>query len=243
MNVQEAGEGDTAELANCLALSYRDNPLLQWMYDDEINHELLCGLFTGLISGAFSQGSVYKTEGITGAAIWHQTPPREQPVPAQTVVTSRPLTTYERRSAALAVLGSHRPTQAHVYLAAVGVLPTARRQGVASALLGPLLRFSEEARVDAYLENSDPNNISFYEGLGFAETATLPMPEGVLRSSPCSESCRLDLESSVWPHESSSRPRRADLEGNRPPNTRPRQRFSSYPWIFVSALLEKDVAH
>jgi ribosomal protein S18 acetylase RimI-like enzyme len=178
MRVQEAGEDATAALANCLALSYRDNPLLLWMYGDEINDELLCGLFTGLVGGALSQGSVYKTEGITGAAIWNRTPHREQPVPSQTAVTLQALTTDQRRSAALGVLGSHRPTQAHLYLAAVGVLPSERRQGLASALVGPLLRLSEEARVDAYLENSDPNNTSFYEGLGFVETATLPMPQG-----------------------------------------------------------------
>ena len=73
MSVQEAGKDDTAELDNCLALSYRDNPLLQWMYGTETNHELPYGLFTGLVGGALSQSSGYKTEGVTGAAIWHQT--------------------------------------------------------------------------------------------------------------------------------------------------------------------------
>jgi hypothetical protein len=60
------------------------------MYGDEINHELLCGLFTDLIAGALSQGSVYKTQGFTAAAIWNQMPHREQSVPSRTAVTSQP---------------------------------------------------------------------------------------------------------------------------------------------------------
>jgi GNAT superfamily N-acetyltransferase len=65
-----------------------------------------------------------------------------------------------------------------MYLAAVGVLPTRRRQGFASALLAPVLAECDATGVDAYLENSDPKNTSFYEGLGFRNTMTLPMPKG-----------------------------------------------------------------
>ncbi len=32
--------------------------------------------------------------------------------------------------------------------------------------------------LDVYLENSDPKNTPFYEGLGFRSTMALPMPSG-----------------------------------------------------------------
>ena len=65
-----------------------------------------------------------------------------------------------------------------MYLAAVGVLPSERRRGFASALLAPVLAECDATGVDAYLENSDPKNTTFYEGLGFRTTMTLPMPKG-----------------------------------------------------------------
>ncbi len=41
MEVSIAKEADTTDLANCLAMSYRDNPLFGWMSDGELDHALL----------------------------------------------------------------------------------------------------------------------------------------------------------------------------------------------------------
>jgi len=65
-----------------------------------------------------------------------------------------------------------------MYLAAVGVLPASRRQGVASSLLAPVLARCDAEVLDAYLENSNPKNTSFYRTMGFEEILTLPMPDG-----------------------------------------------------------------
>lgn len=65
-----------------------------------------------------------------------------------------------------------------MYLAAVGVIPGERRRGLASALLAPVLEQCDATGTDAYLENSDPRNTSFYERLGFSSLAVLQMPIG-----------------------------------------------------------------
>ena len=173
-----AAQSDTEGLAMCLAVSYRDNPLFKWMFDDELDEGLLRGIFSGLVDSAIPQACVYKTPRNVGAAIWNE--PRAA-VPSSDVPVDAPAnlgTSAGRRTAALAVLKGHRPIEPHMYLAAVGVVPGERRRGLASALLAPVLEQCDATKTDAYLENSDPRNTSFYERLGFSALGALPMPVG-----------------------------------------------------------------
>ena len=173
-----AEEPDTPELASCLAAAYGDNPLFGWMFAHELTHTVLEGIFTGLIGAALPQRGVYKDPEILGAAIWLQAradvKADDSPMPGSCDLE----TSAGRRMAALGVLKARRPARPHVYLAAVGVLPEERRRGLATALLTPVLETSEATGLDAYLENSDPENTTFYEGLGFHNLGTLPMPLG-----------------------------------------------------------------
>jgi hypothetical protein len=177
-HVLVAEKTDTAELASCLAQSYWNNPLFRWMFAEELAYPLLRGIFTGLVDAFLPQRCVYKAPDNVGVAIWNR---QRADIPADHSLVDPPLnleTSTGRRIAALAVLSAHRPTEPHMYLAAVGVLSTERRRGLATALLDPVLREIDSTGVDAYLENSDPKNTSFYEGLGFRSVGSLPMPAG-----------------------------------------------------------------
>jgi GNAT superfamily N-acetyltransferase len=178
MEILVAGGTDVTELASCLAISYRDNPLFRWMFADEMNHAVLCAIFVGLVRATHPQGGVYRTQTNAGAAIWNRPGSETSTEASQVDPPPDRGTSADRRAAALAVLGPHRPTPPHLYLAAVGVLPSERRRGFASALLAPVLAECDATGRDAYLENSDPRNTSFYVGLGFRTTMTLPMPKG-----------------------------------------------------------------
>lgn len=61
----------------------------------------------------------------------------------------------------------HHPTEPHYYLFLVGVVPPARGQGLASALLRETLAQADARGVPCYLENSNPANRRLYERLGF----------------------------------------------------------------------------
>lgn len=148
------------------------------MYGNELDERLLYGIFSGLVDAAISQSGVYKTPEDAGAAIWTQTRAEKSSPDALVEAPTSLETSAGRRTAALGVLRGHRPVEPHMYLAAVGVIPSARRRGLASALLAPVLAKCDAAGRDAYLENSDPKNTSFYEGLGFIGVGALPMPVG-----------------------------------------------------------------
>lgn len=59
------------------------------------------------------------------------------------------------------------PGEPHYYLFLIGVVPQAQGKGVGSALISPVLRRCDEQNLPAYLENSKPENLAFYQGHGF----------------------------------------------------------------------------
>jgi GNAT superfamily N-acetyltransferase len=163
-------------LGRSLANAYKANPLVQWMFEDDLSEKRLRGLFTSLVEFGIKNGLVYQTAHGDGAAIWFPPVPKTSDVLDLTTDTSD--WSGGRRDAALAVLAAERPTEPHYYLDAVGVVPNARRQGKASGLLAPVLEKCAAEGVGAYLENSDPANESFYSRQGFEVTGQLPMPQG-----------------------------------------------------------------
>lgn len=170
-----------SQLGRSLALAYESNPLVRWMFADDLSRARLEGLFTSLVEFGLRYGLLYGDADGTGAAIWFppigdvryasdQSPPD---VEANTAEWSN-----GRRGAALDALAATRPTEPHFYLDAVGVVPNCRRRGTASALLQPALSQCDATATGAYLENSDPANASFYARLGFEDLGSIPMPDG-----------------------------------------------------------------
>jgi GNAT superfamily N-acetyltransferase len=176
MTVHLAELEEATILGNSLAISYEFNPLVRWMFEDDLSEVRLRGLFTSLVEFGIKNGEVFAIPAGEGAAIWFP------PIPGQWGHLDMTTDTSEwsggRRDAALAVLAEGRPSEPHYYLDAVGVLPTVRRNGTASSLLAPVLTRCDAVGIGAYLENSDPANESFYRRQGFEETGRLPLPEG-----------------------------------------------------------------
>ena len=176
-----ADAADLPRLGQSLALAYEANPLVRWMFAEDLSLRRLEGLFTSLVEFGLRYGLVYASADGVGAAIWF--PPigdarfsSDQPAPDVAADTAE--WSSGRRAAALDALASNRPSEPHFYLDAVGVVPTCRRRGVASALLEPALVECDAKAIGAYLENSDPANTSFYARHGFEKMDQIAMPEG-----------------------------------------------------------------
>jgi ribosomal protein S18 acetylase RimI-like enzyme len=61
----------------------------------------------------------------------------------------------------------------HYYLFAIGADPAHQGRGVGTALLEPMLARCDDEKMPAYLESSNPANLSFYRRHGFVPTAEL----------------------------------------------------------------------
>ena len=167
---------DAEPVGRSLATAYEANPLVRWMFAEDLSENRLVGLFTALAALGVRDGVVHCSEQADGASIWFPPIPSDRAGVEVTENTAQ--WTSSRRGAALAVLAAARPEQPHYYLDAVGVVPEQRRRGVASGLLAPVLSACDRNRLPAYLENSDPANSAFYAMHGFVEVEPIPMPQG-----------------------------------------------------------------
>lgn len=69
------------------------------------------------------------------------------------------------------------PQEPHYYLIAVGVDPQYQGQGIGTAIVKHTLEECDNAGIGAYLDTSNPRNLTFYERLGFEK-------QGAITSSP-----------------------------------------------------------
>jgi GNAT superfamily N-acetyltransferase len=129
---------------------------------------------------AMEYGHVWVTDDCRAVAAW--TSPERDPEPAfaevgplAAALAGDRIAAYESAERALA---PHRPSGPVWFLATVGVDPRAQGTGLGTAVLRPGLEAAARAGLPAFLETSDARNVRFYERLGFAVTAEVPLPDG-----------------------------------------------------------------
>jgi len=83
------------------------------------------------------------------------------------------------RLANLRVLGEAKPKDRHWYLSFVGTRPESRGKGLASTLIESVTNICDQEKIPAYLESSNPDNVSLYESHGFQVTG-----EAVIKGGP-----------------------------------------------------------
>jgi ribosomal protein S18 acetylase RimI-like enzyme len=117
---------------------------------------------------AFARGTAYYVDGNAGAALW--LPPDVHP-------DEEALNALLERSASEQTLKdllevfdqmrSYHPSEAHWYLPLIGVDPFRQGRGLGSALMRHALARCDGEGKPAFLESSNPKNVSLYERHGF----------------------------------------------------------------------------
>tara|TARA_B100001778_G_scaffold114784_1_gene94128 strand:+ start:3996 stop:4601 length:606 start_codon:yes stop_codon:yes gene_type:complete len=79
---------------------------------------------------------------------------------------------------AFAEVNANHPSQPHWYLQAVGTVPEMQGKGRAANLLQPILEICDKEETGAYLESTNPRNLSFYYRLGFEIQKELSLDGG-----------------------------------------------------------------
>ena len=139
-------------------------------------------MFTFIAGDLFvPQGATWTMDG--AAAAWERPSP---PKPDDEFVTRMgaallvhsQVDDIERLAVMGAAMDEVHPTEPHWYLAVIATEPSRRAQGMGGALLTTALEVVDAEHMPAYLESSNPRNITLYERHGFGITREIPIGDG-----------------------------------------------------------------
>jgi ribosomal protein S18 acetylase RimI-like enzyme len=167
--IKTATKADAAAIVAILTAAFRSDPVARWIYPDERefdqNFPELVRRFGGR---AFEHETAWHIDRSQAGALWlapEVTPDEDA------LMTLLQSTVSEGRLpnvfAMFEQMGTYHPTEPHWYLPLVGVAPAHQGNGLGTALVRIALERCDRDRVPAYLESSNPRNISLYERLGF----------------------------------------------------------------------------
>ena len=187
MGIRLATQSDIPDLAAVLAHAFADDPFYSYLTGTapERNQRMRDG-WSGLLRHASDRlSTTYTTDDLAGVAVWH--PPGYGG--ASFIGSLRLLPSVARLaggmgrlrdvSRAVAELERHRHQHAptpHFYLSALAVEPARQREGIGTALLGPVLKRADDREMPAYLETATAVNVLIYERVGFAVVEELILP-------------------------------------------------------------------
>ena len=151
-----------------LAEAFRDDPVINWSCRSPPS---LAPFFEFTLPVFLHHRLTYIDPQERGAACWLGPGERlKWPVTFTTVMRvlrmSGPLGIYRMLLSGKTTERYH-PETPHYYLFAIGVTPGNKGQGLGTQLMSHMLKRCDAERVPAYLENSNENNLPFYEGHGF----------------------------------------------------------------------------
>ena len=167
--IRTATWADEKKIAALMGLAFATDPAVRWLLPDPYNYLKSNEKYAGLSSGpAFDNKSAFVIGDICGAALW---------LPPGTVVDRRPLAALRDRYFDPEVLddfaglieksSAFRPVGPHWYLTLIAVDPVKCGRGYGAALMAHALRICDRDKRPAYLESTNPANLSLYKRFGF----------------------------------------------------------------------------
>jgi ribosomal protein S18 acetylase RimI-like enzyme len=164
-----AAASDEEGVISVLTLAFSSDPMARWSQPDPrlhlANFPVLARAFGG---NAFPKGTAYFADGYAGAALW--LPPGVHPDEETLIGLVEESAPEEIKADVYGVfeqMDKYHPTEPHWYLPLIGVDPSQQGNGVGSALMKHALEIVDRDHLPAYLESSNPKNISLYERHGF----------------------------------------------------------------------------
>lgn len=167
--------GGEAAAIDTIVLAFAADPMARWCMPG--SHDYLTNMprFTRAFAGAaFLHGSAHCTEDGHGAALW--LPPNvdvDQTALVEVLESSVSKSVLGDLFAVFEQMGKYHPAQPHWYLPLIGVDPAYCGRGYGGALMKHALEQCDRNHEPAYLESSNPRNVSLYQRHGFEALGTI----------------------------------------------------------------------
>jgi GNAT superfamily N-acetyltransferase len=181
-----ADEADAA--VQTIVLAFAADPMTRWTWPNAQQFLAAMPRFVRAFGGdAFAHGGAHCTQDFAGAALW--LPPGGHPDAGQMAELMQSTAAPAAREAGGSLfeqMASYHPREPHWYLPLIGVDPASQGKGHGDALMAYALALCDRDRLPAYLESSNPRNISLYrrhgfETLGIIQAGSSPQVVPMLR--------------------------------------------------------------
>ena len=169
MTIKIGKVSDEAQAIDTLTLAFSTDPMVRWSLPDPAKYLAIFPLMARAFGGSsFERGTSYIADDFAGAALW--LPPGVAPDEKslmRLLDENAPNDIKDDMPKIFEQMQKFHPTEPHWYLPLIGVDPAYQGAGVGSALMTEALKAVDQDGVIAYLESSNPRNISLYERHGF----------------------------------------------------------------------------
>jgi GNAT superfamily N-acetyltransferase len=160
---------DEAAALNTIVLAFSADPVARWVWPDPHQYFESMPVFArAFAGGAFDHETAYCSDDYAGVSLW--LPPNvhsdEETVGDLIERTVSPAVREDLYSV-LEQMGACHPAEPHWYLPLIGVDPAHQGRGYGSALLAHALATCDREHKAAYLESTNPRNITLYQRHGF----------------------------------------------------------------------------
>jgi ribosomal protein S18 acetylase RimI-like enzyme len=166
---------DEAAAVDTIVLAFAADPIARWSWPDA--HQYIEGMpaLTRAFGGrAFHHEGAHCTDRYSGAALWLAPgmSPDDQALEEimQTTVTGA---VRGEMAGVFELMAKYHPTEPHWYLPLIGVDPMYQGKGLGDALMTYALERCDRDHLPAYLESTNPRNISLYKRHGFEALGTI----------------------------------------------------------------------
>ncbi|HEY1586492.1 MAG TPA: GNAT family N-acetyltransferase [Polyangia bacterium] len=186
---RRATKDDLPRVSAVLARAFEVDPLWRWALGRDAVDERrarLARFFAAIAHVVHARDEPTFIAGdVAGAAVWMR-PGKwrfslvDEARMAPAVLASFGATGTVRLLKLLGAVERAHLREPHYYLFAIGADPAHQGRGVGAALLAPMLARCDQERLPAYLESSNPANLSFYRRHGFEATGELRFGDDVI---------------------------------------------------------------
>ena len=167
--IKSAGTSGKRQIVDVITLAFSTDPVARWMYPNSQQYLEYFPNFIRLLGGkAFETETAYYINSFSAAALWLApgVSPDEEALEAlfqNTVAKDLQDDTF----AFFEQMGKFHPPEPHWYLPMIAVDPTQQNKGYGAMLMRHALAVCDREGLPAYLESTNPRNITLYLRHGF----------------------------------------------------------------------------
>jgi ribosomal protein S18 acetylase RimI-like enzyme len=173
--IERATTSDETHIIDLVVRAFAADPAARWSWPDSQQYFMHFPSFVRAVGGkAFTQGTAYYIDDYAAAALW--LPPNVYPDEDKLISLAQRTVSEQIQKDFLSVfehMCHYHPSEPHWFLPFVGVDPLQQDKGFGSALLQHTLIQCDRDSKLAYLESSNPKNISLYKRHGFEVLGTI----------------------------------------------------------------------